>query len=775
MSRPRDLSRAAEAEFPAAFEGLTDTGRRQMLKAIGASLGLAGLAGCTSDQPDAQALPYVRQPEYLVPDRARHYATAVTPVCGYAQPVLGTTHMGRPTKLEGLPGHPAAQGAADAFTQASILGLYDPDRSQIPRRRGVPTDWGALDAAMIDSARTLDARQGEGLRILTGQLTSPTFARQIAEITTRWPKSRWHVLEPAGDASRREAARLAFGRPLDLLPRLDRAAVVVSLDDDLLGPGPQQVRNARLWSQRRQAFQRGSAPSRLFCAEPTPSLTGVAAQDRLAVAHARVPLLCQALAAAFGLAPAPQGLSAREQGWTRAAAAALVAAHGAALVTVGVQHPAEVQALAWRIDQALGAFGATLDARPPAALEPPDGARSFEVLCADMAAGAVDILMILEANPLYAAPADIDFARALRKVRLTVHGGLHLDETARGCAWHAPLEHELETWSDARSVDGNVSLIQPLVRPFYAVRSRHVLLETLQGRPDSIGRDIVAATWRAAWGEAFDERWAESLRQGWVADSAVAPVAASPASLPVRAAAPAVDDALELVFRADPSVWDGRFAGNGALQELPKPLNKITWGNALAISASLAAELRVRNGDVIRVSAGARTVEGPVWITPGQARRTITAPLGYGRHLPGQLGDGIGFDAFRLRISGAPWAIASVAVAPTGRSTRLATTQLQQAQGDHDMAPSISSEAARQPKCPRGKPLSFYPDQPQEGPQYGMSIDTDLCIGCNACVSACDMENNVAIVGEEQVRLGREMHWLRIDHYADGDPEAPVE
>jgi molybdopterin-containing oxidoreductase family iron-sulfur binding subunit len=391
-----------------------------------------------------------------------------------------------------------------------------------------------------------------------------------------------------------------------------------------------------------------------------------------------------------------------------------------------------------------------------------------------MAAGRVDTLLILEANPLYAAPGDLDVAAALRKVRLSIHAGLHLDETARACAWHAPLEHDLETWSDARAVDGTVSLIQPLVRPFYAVRSRHALLETLQGRPTTGGRELVADTWRAAWGGDFDARWEESLRQGWITDSAPAATAATlQAASPAPAAAP--PDALELIFRPDPSVWDGRFADNGALQELPKPHNKVTWSNALAISAALAAELRVENGDFVRVSAGGRAIEGPVWVTSGQARRTITAPLGYGRRLPDQVGDGLGFDVQGLRTAAAPWAVANVSAARTGRHKRLAVTQLEQAQGDHDMARSMTPDAARQPKRPRARELSFYPDKPQEGPQYGMSIDTDLCIGCNACVSACDMENNVAVVGEEQVKVGRQMHWMRIDHYADGDPLAPQE
>lgn len=763
---------ASNAEFPAPFAGLTETGRRQLLKAMGACLGLAGLAAC-SDQPDEQALPYVRQPEMMIPDRPRHYATAVAGVGGYAQPVLGTTHVGRPTKLEGLPEHPASHGAADAFTQAAILGLYDPDRSQAPRQGDRPSDWSAFDAAMVENAGRLDTRGGEGLRILTGQQTSPTFARQMAGLAARWPKALWHVLEPADEDQRRAATLLAFGRPLAPLPRLDLADVVVSLDDDLLGPGPQQTRNAWLWSQRRQAYQRGEGDHRLFVAEPTPSLTGVAAQARLACPHGRIPALAQALAARLGLGGATPALGAREQAWVMAAARHLSAAGPRGLVSIGAAHPPAVQALAFAINHRLGALGITQRMIEPVALAPPDGG-SFAALCAAMAAGAVDTLMILDANPIYAAPADCGFAAGLARVRLSIHAGLHRDETARRCHWHAPIEHDLETWSDARAVDGAVSLIQPLVRPFYAVRSRHALLETLQGRPMSNGHDLVMATWRERFGADFEARWPLALRLGFVERTAASEVTVAPVHLPPPAPPPP-DDRLELVFRPDPSVWDGRFANNGFLQELPKPLNKLTWSNILAVSAALARQAGLANGDLIRVEAGERGLNGQVWITPGQARGTITAFLGYGRDLPDQLGDRHGYDAFAVRTAAAPWAVAGVKLRRLGAGPRLATTQPYQAQGGHQAIKAVSRDPALAPKPARPAAASFYPDKPQEGPQWGMSVDTDLCIGCNACVTACDAENNIAIVGEEQTALGRAMHWLRIDHYADGDPEAPVE
>ncbi len=381
-----DFAQAVAAEFPTAFQGLNAPGRRQVLKAMAASFGLAGLTAC-SDQPDAQALPYIRTPEFMVPGKGRHYATAVAGVGGYAQPVLGTTNMGRPTKLEGLPGHPCSLGAADAFTQAAMLGLYDPDRSQTPRFQDRPAAWSAFDAMIAANAARLDTSQGDGLRLLTGQQTSPTFARQLNAIQQRWPKALWHVLEPVNEDQQLEATRLAFGRPLQALPQLDRADVVVCLDSDLLGPGPSQTRNARLWSKRRKAYQQGQGEHRLFVAEPTPSLTGAVAQDRLVTGYGRIGLVAQALAAGLGLGAPPQGLTPPEQDWIARAAAALTTAGDRGLVSVGAQQPAEVQVLALTINAHLGSAGQRLI--EPVTLTPSDGAASFAILAADMAAGKV--------------------------------------------------------------------------------------------------------------------------------------------------------------------------------------------------------------------------------------------------------------------------------------------------------------------------------------------------------------------------------------------------
>jgi molybdopterin-containing oxidoreductase family iron-sulfur binding subunit len=775
LAQTREFREALEAEFASVFADLSDVGRRSVLKAMGASLAMMGIAGCSA-HGDKRALPYVDAPEFASADKPKLYATAVT-MAGYAQPVLGTTHAGRPTKLEGLPEHPASHGATDAFTQAALLGLYDPDRSQSPRFQGRPAAWAAFDQAMVENAARLNARQGKGLRLLIGAHTSPTLARQLTEFGRRFPQARWHVFEPVDDGPRLEAARLAFGNPLERQLRLDQAEVVVSLDDDLLGPGPHQTRHAGLWATRRRAFQRGEGDSALWVAEPTPSLTGVMAGDRLISPHARIGALTQAVAAALGENVAAPSLGAREQQWVQAAAGALSDARGRGLLSVGAHHDSEVQALALVVNARLGNIGSTMTFTEPLLLFPPDGSDSFSALMRDAHAGEVDTLAIFDGNPVFAASPDFRVGEALARVRLRIHTGLHYDETAAQCHWHAPIQHALESWSDARSIDGLVTIGQPLVRPFYDVRSHNGLLETLQGRLDSSDYDLVAATWRAAWGDRFDERWRQALYRGFVDASAPPPIVPTPREVtPLSAALAAPSKGVTVLFRPDPCIWDGRFANNPWLQELPKPLNKVTWDNVVAVSPGLAKQHGLANGDVVRLSLDGRAIEGPVWVTPGQERATVTVFLGYGRQIADQVGDGHGYDAYRLRSAASPWALTGVQLVRTGASRTLASTQLHSALQGFDFVRTVGSEMARAeregPSAASQEP-SLYPDYAYDSPSWGMSIDTDVCIGCNACVTACDAENNVPMVGREQVAMGREMHWLRIDHYHEGDPDDP--
>ncbi|GHD05004.1 TAT-variant-translocated molybdopterin oxidoreductase [Tianweitania populi] len=761
-----------EAEFPSIAPAADGINRRSLLQAMGASLALAGLTGCSSTA-DETALPYVEMPEGETQGIARFYATAVS-LAGYAQPVFGKTYSGRPVKLEGNASHPASRGAIDAFTQAALLGLYDPSRSQAPRLVGEVSSWSAWERATVERASMLDRTGGEGFRLLTGRLTSPTLQRQISEMMARWPQARWHSHEPVDDRALHAATRLVFGRPLDRHLRLDRAEVIVSFDDDLLGPGPRQVRQAKGWSDRRMAAQRGEGASLLFVAEPTPSLTGIAAGDRLIAAPARFSVLVANLANALGVeAGSVSDLSEQERRWVQTAAERLQAYRGRALVSVGTHLSPEMQALALLINERLGNLGQTLAFTTPIAAFPPDGDRSLEALVEDMRGGRVSTLAILGTDPVATAPSDLSFAEALDRVELRIHAGLHVDATANRCHWHAPLQHELESWTDLRAVDGTVSIVQPLVKPFWSVRSIHTVLENLGGRLNGVGdQDVVRKTWLPDWGIAFDANWRSALLEGFVAGSAprpeVPPVVNRAVNLGV---AQGQGGGLTLLIQPDPTIFDGRFSKNAWLQELPKPITKICWGNAVLVSPALAAERQWTNGDGVRVSAGDASVEGAIWIVPGQARDTVVVHLGYGKQsgLAGKLG----FDAYQLRRVDALCQIAGVTLEATGEKQTIVTTQPQHAMDGFDFVRKVQRAELAALEPLKTKQPSFYPAAEASSPSWGMSIDLDLCIGCNACVTACQSENNIPVVGKDLVAQGREMHWLRVDHYYEGDPDDP--
>jgi molybdopterin-containing oxidoreductase family iron-sulfur binding subunit len=775
LSRTPSFQAFLDAEFPSPFSLSDEIDRRSMLKVMAASLALAGLSGC-SGTADEAALPYVEAPESTIPGKPKWYATAVT-LGGLAQPALGKTFVGRPVKLEGNPDHPTTHGATDAFLQAALLDLYDPDRSRTPRQLGRPTSWSAFDAAIGERAVEFNASRGKGLRILTGTTTSPTLARQISNLVERWPEARWHVLEPVADGSQIGSTQRIFGQQLDQHLMLDRTETLVCLDDDVLGPGPRQSMNASQWSTRRLSFQRGDGNCRLFVAESTLSITGSLAEKRLSVEPRRVASLARALAAVLGVGDlqAPP-LSSEERRWVDTCGRALRGKPGSGLVSVGRGQAAEVQALGLLINERIGAFGNTLNFTLPITLLPPDGVQSMGALAKDMADGRVTMLAALGVNPVYAGPADLTVAKVMEKVPFRLHAGLHYDETASLSHWHVPLAHELESWSDARTADGTAGIIQPLIRPLHAGRSIHVIVENIAGASVASDIEIVQRSWREAWSERFDERWREALVRGYVVNSAATFVTPSIIDRSISPAKESRADGLTVIFRPDPTIWDGRFANNAWLQETPKPLSKITWGNVLGISQQLASERGIANGDELQLDVDGRSLIGPAWITPGQALETVTVVLGYGRARAGRVGEGLGYDAFAVRSSSAPWQVAGAVLVATGRRQIVATTQMHQAMDGFDFVRTVQWPPAGDPAevpRPAQHPPSFYAEPTRESPSWGMSIDLDLCIGCNACVVACVAENNVPVVGKELVAQGREMHWLRVDHYQEGDPAQP--
>jgi molybdopterin-containing oxidoreductase family iron-sulfur binding subunit len=762
------------AEFPAASSMFDDPGRRQFLKLMGASLLLAGLGGC-SDGKSGEALPYVNQPDGVTPGVPRYYATSVT-FEGYGQPVIATTYAGRPTKLDGNPDHPVTRGASDAFMQSAVFELYDPERSKLPLKDGVPSTWGAVTAALTKLRAGWQERQGEGLRILTGATTSPTLIRQMTELAKQFPKMRWSQFQAVGSGRQDEAMALAFGRAVAPQYRLDKCEVIVSLDHDLLGPGPHQVAHARAWARKRGEAAPGSGRARLYVAECVPSLTGTVADVRLPCEVSRAPLLVQALAAQFGVAAGKTELKPEEQKWLSHAAADLRSHAGASLLVIGPQHAPEIQALAPAINQALKNAGETIWYSEPvfASSEP----APLAMLAEEMSAGSVDTLFMIDCNPVYAAPASLKLEKLIASVPNRIHAGLHVDETAQVAQWHLPLSHVLESWSDARAIDGSVVIGQPVGAPLYDTRSTHQLIDLLLGGSEPKAESAVQATWRERFGADFDARWRKALHDGVVTGTEAQPLTLSPKAPPMI---PQTDqsEAYDIVFLPDPTIWDGRFANVAWLQELPKPLTKITWDNVIAISPAIAAQNKLSNGDVVDISIGENNVRGPVWIVPGQAPHTIALFFGYGRRAGGDIGQGAGYDAYSVRPAENIFhAGGSIARAPDQPQSKIATTQAHHKMYGFDLVREVTAKNPRTPP-PKDTP-TIYPDWNEIAERehtadhaWGMVIDLDLCIGCNACVSACNVENNVLVVGKDQVSRGREMAWLRVDRYYSGDIENP--
>lgn len=721
-----------------------DPSRRAFLTGLAA----AATLGACGDGPPREAVAYVEQPENVIPGEPLFFATAI-PLQGYAQPVLAESHMGRPTKLEGNPRHPASRGATDAFVQAAVAELYGPDRSRAVLAGDDAATWADFAALAADAA-------GPGLRILTGTVTSPTLARQLGMLADRGV--RWHVHEPVATVATVEPG-------IVLLPRLDRARVVVSVGEDLLGPGPCQVWNVARWAEAR----RREAGGLMLVAEPTPTLTGTAAADRLAVPPSRLDTLVRAIGAAFGVggAAAPP-LSERERAWVEKAVRRMGAAGARSLLAVGPAAGAEAGALALAVNRATGALGDTMTMIRSPAVIPPDGAGSFQALLDDMRAGVVERLLILDSNPAYTAPPA--FRAALARVPTRYHAGPYRDETARLCHWHVPLAHALEDWSDARAVDGTVTVIQPLIRALGGI-SAHTVLSAFLGAP-AAPLETVEATWRTTWNDGFEDRWAEALREGFIVGTAAQSVAEVSMPQPRESGGPA-GPGLEVVFLPDPSVWDGRYAAVPWLQELPKPLTKVTWDNVISLPAAQALWVGAGNGDLVEVVVDGRSVSGAAWIMPGQAEDTLTLFLGYGRTAGAGLATGRGYDAYAVRPDGAVTARGAT-VRRLGGASGLAVTQLHQTlAGRTDIVRTVGSGETAATDHPTA---SLHPPWPDLRPAWGMVIDLDLCTGCNACVVACQMENSVPYVGPEEVARGRAMHWLRVDvyHEADGAVFAPV-
>jgi len=739
--------------------------RRAFLKLMAGALALGGIGAC-SQQPREPIVPYVHTPEHVVPGRALYFASAMPSWAGLGMGVLVESQLGRPVKVEGNPDHPASRGATDAFAQASVLTLYDPDRLEAVTFAGAIGTWTDFLATFRSAMGVQRARRGAGLRILTETVTSPTLAAQLQAILAELPEARWHQWEPAGRHLVAAGTQAAFGADLRPVHHLADADVVVALGADFLGCGPAHLADVRAFASRR----RPDRMSRLYVAESSLTPTGAKAAHRLPLRAGDVAVLARALAAAVGVPGAARPTSdAVPARWVEAVARDLASHRGRSVVIAGETQPADVQALAHLTNVALGNVGHTVEYVAPPEAHSEDQLASLRTLVDDMAAGRVELLVVFGGDPAFNAPADVPFAAAMDRVPLRVHLGLYANATAARSHWVVPEAHWLESWGDVRAFDGTATIIQPLIAPLYDGHSAHELLAVFGEQPEKKGHDLVREYWqRERGGGDFEAAWRTWLEAGVVPDTASKPSAVT--ARPVPAPSASGGGGLEVVFRPDAAVHDGRFAHNAWLQELPRPITHLTWDAAVEVGPRTAARLGVGNGDVVELVRAGRTLRAPVWVVPGQADDSLTVPFGYAA--PGPFAEH-GFDGYVLRSADALWAASGVEVRKTGERRRLATTQPHQVMEGRDIVRAYTLDEHRTLAGPPHVHESLYPEWEYPGYRWAMAIDLSACVGCKACVVACQAENNIPVVGRSEVLRGREMHWLRIDTYFSGDPAAP--
>jgi molybdopterin-containing oxidoreductase family iron-sulfur binding subunit len=824
-------------EMPELSDGVS---RRAFMQRMAASFALAGLAGagCT-DRPNETIVPYVQAPEGVVPGKPLVFASAMN-FNGYAKGVLVTSREGRPIKIEGNPDHPATLGAADVFMQASILDLYDPNRAQAPTRGGFGSEWTVFWQVFNKQLAELKKTGGEGFRVLSGPITSPTLIAEIDAFSKQYPKAKWHVFDPVAKTNRTAGTVAAFGRPLNVTYDFSKAKTIVSLDNDFLFEESASVRYSRQFMDGRRVWKdRAKDMNRLYVAESSFTITGSMADHRLATRPSRVGQIAQALAAAIGVggAGAASGLDEKTAKWIAAVADDLKASRGASLVIAGESQPAAVHALAFAINQALGSVGQTVTFTEAREYAAGDESRSLKTLTDDINANKVGTLLILSENPAFNAPADIKFGDAVKALstaknadgsykNFVAHMSHYANETTFLSQWHLPETHYLEAWGDIRAFDGTVSIVQPLIAPMYSSLSAVEFVSGILGAVQPNGYELIRNYWKTRSGSGdFDAWWKDTLKAGVIKGTA-AP-AASTGSAKV-AGVPAVSgDAVEVVFRPDYSVWDGSFARNVWLQELPRPFSKIVWDNAALFNPESAEKLGLAQNDVVKITVRGQSIEVPVALVPGIPQNTVTLTLGYGRgqqppeNVAPALDESYGASVYPIRFSDATGFTAEAKIEKTGRTQKLVRTHNHHTMGaptepvgnqkhlepsaivtpqteelekevnnrrlvriltheEYKKKEDIVTELGGERESAKRPLLSLYPGPENggwdysKGYQWGMSIDQTACTGCNACIIACQAENNIPVVGKEQVDRQREMHWIRLDDYFDGKGEYPT-
>jgi MoCo/4Fe-4S cofactor protein with predicted Tat translocation signal len=792
-----EFQAAVEREFPAAAQEWVDpVSRRGFLKVMGASMALAGLAGCTK-QPDEPIYPYVKAPEDLVLGKPMYFATA-NPLPSGAVPLLVKSDQFRPIKVDGNPDHPYNHGSSDVFSQGSLLDLYDPDRSQHFTFQGENREWSDFAEAFRD--KVVSTKDGTGIYILSSTITSPTLARQWKAVQAAYPKAKLIQYDPA-------LAGTFLTKGYNVRYDLSAADVIVSLDADFLSSASYPGFHKLVGDYAKRRKDPANGMNRLYSVESTPTTTGMKAEHRLGLRASEVPAFAAALAAQVGAPIAgapPYAWTAEQEKFLAALVKDLKASSGKCAVIPGLYQDESVAALALATNQALGNVGKTVTvSSEPAIPIPSDQIADLKGLVADLSAGKVDWLVILNGNPVYSTPADLGFNESLLgKAKIVAHIGSHYDETGRVAQWHIPTAHYLESWSDARAYDGTVSIVQPMIEPLWGGVTAHQVLQTLLDNPRLSAYEAVRATQKDNIKGDFETGWRKALHSGWIENTTYA-TGGAPKSETPKVPTPNSKDQLEIIFRPDPNIYDGRWSNVGWLQELPKPVTNLSWDNAAIFSGYTREKLNAEEDDIVEISAAGGTVKAPVIAAPGHPDNSVTVYLGYGREAAGRVGSGMGFSAFRIQSSSNPfvaigtvkkvdgkWGIAVTkshfqdhrhknltehsnenwsleGVEALGPRGIIRYTTLEDFKANPNFAHEGEGRETPEPET------TLFPNWPYPANKWGMSIDMNSCTGCNACVMACYAENNIPVVGKQQVRIGRIMQWLRIDAYFEGDLAAP--
>ncbi|MGA9671631.1 MAG: TAT-variant-translocated molybdopterin oxidoreductase [Terracidiphilus sp.] len=800
-----EFQAAVEKEFPSAAQEWVDpVSRRGFMKLMGASMALAGLAGCTK-QPDEPIYPYVKSPEDLILGKPMYFATA-HPFATGAVPVLVKSDQFRPIKVDGNPEHPYNQGSSDPFTQGTLLELYDPDRAQHVTYRGENREWAEFAQAFRE--KLVESKDGTGIYFLSSTITSPTLARQWKAVQAAYPKATLVQYDPA-------IAGTWLEKGNNVQYDLSQADVIVSLDADFLSGSAYPGFHKLVGDYAARRKNPAAGMNRLYAVESTPTTTGMKAEHRLRLRASEIPAFASALLDAVSTgngAALPGELAADQAKFLNSLVKDLKANQGKCAVIPGVYQDESVAGLALVINSALGNVGRTVTvSSDPAIPLPSYQITDLKALVADLNADKVDWLVILNANPIYAAPADLEFTAAFEKAKTVAHLGSHLDETGQNAHWTIPAAHYLESWSDARAYDGTVSIVQPMIDPLYGGKSAHDVLQIALNEPMLSAYEAVRETWKSVIKGDFETGWRKALHDGWIANTAYATSNVPAKDFNSLVPKPSQKDSIEIIFRPDPNVYDGRWANVGWLQELPKPVTNLSWDNAAIVSGAFLTQMRtekdgskwsLEEDDIIEINVNGHTVKAPVIVAPGHPDNSVTVHLGYGRQV-GRVAGGAGFNAYLIRTADAPFYTTGtikkvdgkwgVAITKSHYQDHRGKTFGEQGNGNNSLEadeaisergiiryatldeykadPGFANEGETHPKTE--KDVTLFPNWEYKENAWGMSIDMNSCTGCNACIVSCYAENNIAVVGKQQVRIGRNMQWLRIDTYFEGDLAAP--